>query len=155
MPATPSTEALAAPGVPLVDVRAARLSQALVASLVLAAAALGAWKLLALPALHLALSAALGRRGNLAVRAFDLFLRPRLGPPAFEDARPPRFASLVGAIFLAGSLLAHAASAATLGWALALSVGGLALVASTTGACLGCWAYGYLGPLRGALRRLG
>ena len=142
-------------GTPTVDVRAARLSQALVAALVLAAAALGAWKLLFLPAIHLALSAALGRRGNVAVRAFDALLRTRLGPPALEDARPPRFANLVGAAFLAASIAAHAAGAAALGWALALVVGGLALVASTTGACLGCWAYGYLGPFRRVLRWLG
>ena len=144
-----------APGAPAVDVRAARLSQALVAALVLAAAALGSATLLAAPAVHLALSAALGRRGNLAVRAFDAWLRPRLGAPVLEDARPPRFANLVGAVFLAAALLAHASGAAVLGWALALAVGALALLASTTGACLGCWAYGYLGPLRGLLRRLG
>jgi hypothetical protein len=143
------------PGAPAVDVRAARLSQGLVAVLVLAAAALGAWGLLAVPAAHLALSAALGRRGNLAVRAFDAWIRPRLGPPVYEDARPPRFANLVGASFLAAALVAHAAGAPALGWALALTVGALALVASTTGACLGCWAYGYLGPFRGLLRRLG
>ena len=142
-------------GAPTVDTRAARLSQALVAALVLAAAALGAWKLLLAPALHLALSAALGKRGNVAVRAFDALLRPRLGPPEFEDARPPRFANLVGAVFLSLSLAAHAAGAAALGWILALVVGGLALVASTTGACLGCWAYGYLGPFRRVLRWLG
>lgn len=140
---------------PTVDVRAARLSQALVAALVLAAAALGAWRLLALPALHLALSAALGRRGNVAIRLFDALLRPRLGPPELEDARPPRFASLVGASFLGASLVAHAAGASALGWALALVVGALALLASTTGACVGCWAYGYLGPFRRLLRRLG
>jgi hypothetical protein len=138
-----------------VDVRAARLSQGLVAALVLVAAALGSWKLLVVPALHLAGTAALGRRGNVAVRAFDAWVRPYLGAPVLEDARPPRFASLVGAVFLSAALLAHATGAAALGWILALTVGGLALVASSTGACLGCWAYGYLGPFRGLLRRLG
>lgn len=148
--------ALAVPsGVPTLDVRAARLSQGLVTALVLVAAAAGRWELLALPALHLAFSAALGRRGNVAVRAFDALLRPRLGAPALEDARPPRFANVVGATFLVASLVAHAAGAAALGWALALVVGALAFVASATGACLGCWAYGYLGPLRHLLRRLG
>jgi hypothetical protein len=146
--------ALAAP-VPRVDVRAARLSQSLVAALVGAALLLRLPALLALPALHLALSAALGRRGNAAVRFFDAALRPRLGPPTFEDARPPRFANLVGATFLAAALAAHAAGATALGWALAGIVGALALVASTTGACLGCWLYGYLGPLRGLVRWIG
>jgi hypothetical protein len=150
-----ASPAVPAPGIPAVDVRAARLSQALVAALVLAAVALGAWPLLAVPAAHLALAAALGRRGNVAVRAFDAWLRPRLGVPVLEDARPPRFASLLGAVFLAAALLAHAAGASLLGWSLALAVGVLATVASATGACLGCWAYGYLGPFRGLLRRLG
>jgi hypothetical protein len=146
--------ALAAPA-PRVDVRAARLSQSLVAALVGAALLLRLPALLALAALHLGLSAALGRRGNAAVRFFDAALRPRLGPPTFEDARPPRFANLVGATFLASSLAAHAAGAPALGWALAGIVGALALVASTTGACLGCWLYGYLGPLRGLVRWIG
>ncbi|HET8542238.1 MAG TPA: DUF4395 family protein [Anaeromyxobacter sp.] len=150
-----ATPAAPAPGAPAVDVRAARLSQGAVAALVAAAAALGSWPLLLVPAAHLALAAALGRRGNAVVRAFDAWLRPRLGAGALEDARPPRFASLLGAVFLSAALLAHAAGATVLGWALALAVGALALVASSTGACLGCWAYGYLGPLRGLLRRLG
>lgn len=152
---TLASPALPVPPAPTVDVRAARLSQALVAALVLAAAALGSWKLLALPAAHLALSAALGRRGNAVVRAFDAWLRPRLGAPLLEDARPPRFANIVGAVFLLAALLAHAAGAPILGWALALVVGALALLASTTGVCVGCRMYGYLGPFRGVLRRLG
>ncbi len=152
---TLASPAAPVPGAPTVDVRAARLSQATVAALVLAAAALGSWKLLAIPAAHLAASAALGRRGNAVVRAFDAWLRPRLGAPVVEDARPPRFANVVGATFLAASLLAHAAGAGVLGWALALAVGALALVASATGVCLGCRVYGYLGPFRGVLRRLG
>lgn len=143
------------PAAPRVDVRAARLSQALVAGLVVLALLLRAPALLAVAGIHLALSAALGRRGNVAVRFFDAALRPRLGPPAWEDARPPRFASLVGATFVALALVAHAAGAAALGWALAGIVGALALVAASTGACVGCWLYGYLGPFRGLVRWIG
>jgi hypothetical protein len=148
----PHDSAPAAPA-PLVDVRAVRLSQALVAALVVVALASGAWELLALPALHLASSAALGRRGNLAARAFDAAVAPRLGAGPLEDARPPRFASGIGAALLAASLLAHAAGAPVVGWALALAVGALALVAAATGACVGCWAYGRLRGVREALRR--
>ena len=140
------------PSVPRVDVRAARLSQALVAALVAAALALLAPPLLALAGLHLALSAVLGRRGNVAIRFFDAVLRPRLGPPAWEDARPPRFASLVGAVGVGVALALHAAGAAAAAWAVAGVVGGLALIGATTGACLGCWLYGYLGPFRGIVR---
>ncbi len=151
----PSAASATSRAAPQVDVRAARLSQGLVAVLVLGAIAARAWPLLVLPALHLALSAALGRRANVALRAFDAYLRPRLGPPALEDARPPRFANVIGAVFLGASLVAHGAGATALGWALAGVVGALALVASTTGACLGCWLYGYLGPLRGMVRWIG
>lgn len=140
---------------PRVDVRAARLSQGLVAALVAAALALRAPGLLALAGLHLALAAALGRRGNVAVLFFDAVLRPRLGAPAWEDARPPRFASLLGATVVVLSLVAHGAGALTLGWVLAAVVGLLALVGATTGACLGCWLYGYLGPFRGLVRWIG
>jgi hypothetical protein len=140
---------------PRVDVRAARLSQGLVAVLVAAALALRAPALVAVAGLHLALAAALGRRGNVAVRFFDAVLRPRLGPPAWEDARPPRFASLVGATVVALALFAQGAGALAVGWALAGVVGLLALVGATTGACLGCWLYGYLGPFRGLVRWIG
>ncbi len=139
---------------PVVDARAVRLSQGLVAALVAAAAALGDWRLLALPALHLASSVGLGRRGNVALLAFDALVRPFLSGSHPEDARPPRFANLIGLAFLSGALVAHAAGAAVVGWGLALLVGSLALVASVTGACLGCWAYGYLRPARALLRRL-
>ena len=155
MPADPDLGLPPAAPPPRVDVRAARLSQGAVAALVVSALATRSWPLLALPALHLALSAGLGRRGNVAVRLFDTFLRPRLGPPEYEDARPPRFASLVGAVFLGAALAAHAAGATALGWALAAIVGALALVGATSGACLGCWLYGYLGPFRAVVRWIG
>jgi Domain of unknown function (DUF4395) len=128
----------AAPRLPLVDARAARAAQALVAALVAAAAVLGDWRVLAVPALHLVLAAALGRRGNLPVRAFDAWIRPHLSTESWEDARPPRFASTVGAIFLAASLLAHVAGLGALGWTLALAVGALAGIAAATGLCIGC-----------------
>ncbi len=137
-------------GVPLVDARAVRFSQGLVALLVLAAAAAGRPGLLALPALLLFLSAALGRRGNLAVRAFDRVVRPRLSTSELEDARPPRFASSVGAVFLAASLLAHAAGLAVLGWALALAVAALATLSAATGFCVGCRMYWLVALLRRA-----
>jgi len=143
------------PSAPRVDVRAARLSQGLVAALVAAALALRAPPVLALAGLHLALSAALGRRGNVAIGFFDAVLRPRLGPPAWEDARPPRFASLVGAVGVAIALALRAAGLPLAAWTIAGLVGVLALVGATTGACVGCWLYGYLGPFRGLVRWIG
>lgn len=137
----PTDAPAASPGTPLLDARAARAAQALVAVLVAAAATLGDSRLLAVPALHLALAAALGRRGNLPVRAFDAWIRPRLSTPSWEDARPPRFASTVGAIFLGASLVAHSAGQHALGWLLALSVAALAGLAAATGLCIGCKLY--------------
>jgi hypothetical protein len=137
-------------GIPLVDARAARFAQALVALLVLVAAALGDWRLLSLPALHLTASAALGRRGNLPVRFFDAFIRRRLSTASLEDARPPRFASTIGTVFLGASLLAHAAGAPRAGWALALAVAALAALAAVTGLCVGCRLYWLVALLRRA-----
>lgn len=152
---SPDVPSPAAAAAPRVDVRAQRLSQGLVGVLAGAALLLGSVPVLAVAALHLALSAALGRRGNLAILLFDAALRPRLGPPAFEDARPPRFASLVGATFLCLALAAHAAGAAVLGWALAGAVAALALLAATTGACVACWLYLRVPPLRRVARFIG
>lgn len=150
MPTTPlSTSSVATERVPLIDVRAARASQATTAALVLLAFALGWWPSLLLPTLHLAASFALGKRGNLPVRAYEAWIRPRVGPRALEDARPPRFANFVGVLFLAAALIAHAIGLNVLGWALALIVGALALLAATTGVCVGCWMYRAAAPLRG------
>ena len=137
------------PAVPLVDVRASRLGQAVTAALALGAVLLGSPALLALAALSCGASAILGRRGNLPVRAFDAWLRPRLGEGRLEDARPPRFASAVGAAFLAAALVALPAGAPAAAWALAAVVGGLALISATTGFCLGCSLYRLGAPLRG------
>jgi hypothetical protein len=145
--------ALARPAVPLVDVRAARLAQTFTAALVLLAAALRAPALLLLPLAHLVASLAGGPRANVALRLFERTLRPRLGPGPVEDARPPRFANLLGAAFLATSLALLAGGLQAAGWALALAVGGLAAVAAATGFCLGCWAYRLAAPLRGVRRR--
>jgi Domain of unknown function (DUF4395) len=152
-PSAVSSEPTVRPAYPAVDARAARSAQALVAVLVSAAAAAADWRLLAVPALHLALAAALGRRGNLPVRAFDAWIRPRLGAPEWEDARPPRFASTVGAIFLAASLLAHALGQHVLGWALAAAVGALAAIAAATGLCVGCKLYWVVALVRRARLR--
>jgi uncharacterized protein DUF4395 len=152
-PSSAASEAVARPAFPLLDARAARAAQALVAALVAAAAAVGDWRLLAVPAVHLAFSAALGRRGNLPVRAFDAWIRPRLRVPEWEDARPPRFASTLGAIFLAASLLAHAVGQHVLGWALAVAVAALAGIAAATGLCVGCKLYWVVALVRRARLR--
>jgi hypothetical protein len=126
---------------PTVDERASRLAQGLTALLTAVPVLSGRWALLALPIAHLASSLFLGQKGNLGLRLFKAFLAPRLGPPVLEDARPPRFANLVGLIFLAGSAVAQALGLPVLGWALAGVVLALATLAATTGFCLGCRIY--------------
>jgi hypothetical protein len=73
---------------------------------------------------------------------FATLVRPRLGPPSeLEDARPPRFAQLVGLSFTAValvSLLAGATTVALVATALALVA---ALLNAVVGLCLGCEMY--------------
>jgi hypothetical protein len=126
---------------PVVDARASRLAQGLTALLVLLPLATRDGRLLVLPLAHLASSLVLGKRGNVALVAFDSLLKARLGPGELKDARPPRFANLVGALFLVGAIGAHLAGLAWLGWALAATVAILATLAATTGFCLGCSIY--------------
>lgn len=58
-----------------------------------------------------------------------------------EDGAPPRFAQLVGAVFLAASTAAFIADASTLGWTLALIVAALQTLLAVTGICVGCEMY--------------
>jgi hypothetical protein len=58
-----------------------------------------------------------------------------------EDARPPRFANLVGAVFLSAATAFYAAGFALAGAVLGSLVAALALLASATGFCTGCEAY--------------
>jgi hypothetical protein len=127
--------------VPLVDARASRFAQGLTASLVVLALATARWALLVLPLAHLLSSLLVGRRGNVALVGFDALLKPRLGAGEQKDARPPRFANLVGAVFLLGAIGAHLAGLTGLGWALAAIVAILAGLAAATGFCLGCKIY--------------
>ena len=68
-------------------------------------------------------------------------LQPRLGEGRLEDARPPRFANLVGLVVLTAASLASAAGWTTVGAALGLLVAVLALLAAATGFCAGCTAF--------------
>ena len=88
-----------------------------------------------------ALGLTLGRRWCLACVAYFELIQPRLGEGRLEDARPPRFANLVGLAVLTSASVAYAVGAATAGAALGLVVATLALLAAATGFCAGCAAY--------------
>ena len=133
----------------VVDVRAPRFLQATVGTGAAVAVATGWWWLYGLLALQLVTGLVFGRRWCLPCAAYFRFVQPRLGEGRVEDARPPRFANMVGATVLS---LAFAASLAGLdgaGRALGGLVAMLALLAASTGLCAGCELYRLGARLRG------
>ena len=125
----------------VIDERAPRVNQTVVGLVALLAVVTGGWWLLALLALQLALGLTLGRRWCVACVAYFELIQPRIGEGRLEDARPPRFANMVGLAVLSGASLAYAAGLTTVGAGLGLLVAALALLAATTGFCAGCTAY--------------
>ena len=125
----------------VIDSRAPRFNQATVGVLSLVAVLTGWWFLLALLAAQLAVGLVFGRRYCLPCLAYFELVQPRFGEGPLEDSRPPRFANIVGAVFLAAATLAYAVGAPLVGVVLGSIVAGLALLAAVTGFCTGCEAY--------------
>jgi Domain of unknown function (DUF4395) len=125
----------------VIDSRAPRFNQATVGLVAALAVATGWWWLLALLALQLAIGLTLGRRFCLACVAYFELVQPRFGEGPLEDARPPRFANMVGFVFLAAASSAYAGGLTVLGASLGGLVAALALLAATTGFCAGCEAF--------------
>lgn len=130
----------------VIDARAPRFNQAVIGIGALLAVTTGPWWLLALLAAQLAIGLTLGRRYCLPCLAYFELVQPRFGEGPLEDARPPRFANLVGLVVLTAASLAYLAGWDVLGTVLGGLVAALALLASLTGFCAGCEAYkvGYL-----------
>ena len=133
----------------VIDERAPRTSQVIIGALAAVAVATGFWPLLALLALQLTLGLTLGRRWCLPCLLYFEIIQPRLGEGRLEDSRPPRFANQVGAVFLWAASLASAAGLHRLGGMLGGLVAALALLAATTGLCVGCVLYRGVARLRG------
>lgn len=125
----------------VMDARAPRFNQAVVGLVSLAAVTVGPWWLLALLAAQLAIGLTLGRRFCLPCVAYFELVQPRFGEGPLEDARPPRFANVVGAVVLGAASLAFAAGWDAAGTALGTLVAVFALLAAVTGLCVGCEAY--------------
>jgi hypothetical protein len=125
----------------VIDSRAPRFNQAVVGSLAAVAVATGWWWLLGLLALQLVVGLTLGRRWCLPCVAYFELIQPLVGEGELEDARPPRFANMVGAAVLSAATLAWLLVSPVLGMALGLLVATLALLAAATGFCAGCQAY--------------
>ena len=98
--------------------------------------------LLGLLGLQLVVGLTLGRRYCLPCLTYFELVQPVFGEGQLEDARPPRFANMVGAAFLTAGFLAYAPGGLeTIGAALGILVAALALLAAATGFCAGCEAY--------------
>jgi hypothetical protein len=137
----------------VIDARAPRTNQAVIGSLALVAFLAGLEWLPAVLGAQLAIGLTLGRRFCLPCLAYFELIQPRFGEGPIEDSRPPRFANLVGAVFLGGAAIAFVAGAPLLGWVLTLIVAALALLAAATGFCTGCEAYKLSARLRGITAR--
>jgi len=133
----------------VIDARAPRFNQATIGVLAALAVATGWWWLLGLLGLQLLVGLTLGRRFCLPCLAYFELVQPRFGEGPLEDARPPRFANLVGAVFLTAATVAYATGLTTLGAVLGGIVAALALLAAATGFCTGCEAYKLSCRLRG------
>jgi hypothetical protein len=125
----------------VIDARAPRVNQAVIGLLAFVAVTVGPWWLLAVLAPQLALGLTLGRRWCVACVFYFEVLQPRFGEGPLEDARPPRFANMVGLAFLTAASLAYAAGIEPLGATLGGLVAPLALLAAATGFCAGCTAF--------------
>jgi hypothetical protein len=137
----------------VIDARAPRVNQAVIGSLALVAFLLRLEWLPTVLALQLAIGLTAGRRFCLPCLLYFEVIQPRFGEGRIEDSRAPRFANVVGVVFLAGASLAFLAGATAVGWALTLVVAALALLAAMTGLCMGCEIYRLSARLRGVSAR--
>lgn len=133
----------------VIDARAPRVNQAIVALACLGALISGWWGIASVMGLQLVFGLLLGRRWCLPCLLYFEVIQPRLGEGEVEDSRPPRFANLLGAAFLSGATLFHLAGLHLLGWFLIALVGALAALAAVTGLCVGCSLYKLTARLRG------
>jgi Domain of unknown function (DUF4395) len=125
----------------VIDSRAPRFNQATIGVLSTLAVFTGWWWLFAILGAQLVVGLTLGRRFCLPCVVYFELVQPRFGEGPLEDSRPPRFANLVGAVFLTAAAVSSAAGLPTLGTAFGGLVAALALLAAATGFCTGCEAY--------------
>ena len=79
---------------------------------------------------------------SLWAQIYARFIWPRVDAPnELEDARPPRFAQLVGFVFTGSALILFAFGVDVAGYSLTALALGLAALNAATGLCVGCKAY--------------
>lgn len=137
----------------VIDARAPRFNQATVGIVSLAAVLTGWWPLLGVLAAQLGIGLRFGRRYCLPCVAYFELVQPRFGEGPIEDSRPPKFANQIGFVVLTAATVSWAAGLDAVGAALGLLVAGLALLAATTGLCVGCELYRLGARFRGIQRR--
>src|SRR2546422_1292249 len=137
----------------VIDARAPRTNQAIVGTLSLLAVVTGWWPILGLLAGQLVIGLLFGRRYCIPCLLYFEVIQPRVGEGPIEDSRPPRFANVVGAVFLSAATISYLVRLDALGLALGLIVAALALLAAITGLCVGCEIYRFPARLRGVRAR--
>lgn len=133
----------------VIDARAPRFNQTVVALVCAAALLTGWWGLGAAMGLQLAIGLVLGRRWCLPCLFYFEVVQPRWGEGEIEDARPPRFANLLGAGVLLVATVFHLVGLHVAGRALTGIVTALAALAAATGLCVGCSFYRLWARARG------
>jgi|SRR5215212_390207 len=133
----------------VIDSRAPRFSQAVTGTVALGGALFG-WPLAwAIMSVQILMGLTLGRRFCLPCLAYFTLVQPWLGEAPLEDSRPPRLANMMGTTFLAAAAIAWWLGAETIGIVLGSLVAALALLAASTGLCVGCELYRLSARLRG------
>jgi len=125
----------------VIDKRGPRFNQATVGLVSVLALATGWWWLLAILAAQLAIGLVFGRQYCLPCLFYFEVVQRIFGEGPLEDARPPKFANIVGAVFLTTATVAYWLGAETVGFVLGAIVAALALLAAATGFCAGCEAF--------------
>ncbi|MFO0599676.1 MAG: DUF4395 family protein [Myxococcaceae bacterium] len=133
----------------VIDSRAPRFNQGVVALTTITALLTGFWPLLAVLGAQLAVSVLFGRKYCVPCLVYFKVIQPRFGEGALEDSRAPRFANIIGAVFLGSAALAFGVGFPVLGEVLGGIVAALATLGVTTGLCAGCEMYRIIAKLRG------
>jgi hypothetical protein len=133
----------------VIDERAPRFNQAVVGIVALFGAVFG-WPLAwALMGAQLLVGLTLGRRFCITCLAYFELIQPRFGEGDLEDSRPPRLANAIGTVFLGSAALAWWLGSPVVGTVLGSIVAVLALLAASTGLCVGCELYRLTARVRG------
>jgi hypothetical protein len=137
----------------VIDTRAPRTNQAIVGTLSLVAVLTGWWPILGVLAGQLAIGLVFGRRYCIPCLLYFEVIQPRIGEGPIEDSRPPRFANIVGAVFLGAATVSYLVGFSAIGLVLGAVVAALALLAAITGLCVGCEIYRIAARVRGVRAR--